>query len=60
MTTATKAPSNIVGNIQNTVTPTNETKEERVKRLETEMNDAANAGDFEKAIKLREEIKGIE
>lgn len=62
MGSATAAPTNTAAtNIQNTVnTPVNETKEDKIARLKKEMNNAAAKDDFETAIKLREEIKGLE
>ena len=58
MTTTTL---NTTANAQNTInTPVNEPKEDKIARLKSEMNAAATAGDFEKAIKLRDEIKWLE
>ena len=62
MTTATKAPLNTAAaNVQNTVNASiKETKEDKIARLKSERDDAITSEDFEKAAKLRDEIKGLE
>jgi len=61
MTTTTKTPTSTATNTQSTVnTSVNETKEEKIARLENQKNDAIANEDFEKAATLRDEIKGLE
>lgn len=62
MTTITrKGPPITTNNIQNNInTPVNETKEEKIARLQKEKNEAVTAENYERAKELKDEIDWLE